>query len=265
MSLVIPTLPVYGVCGLKGQGKDTIARLIQKANSGFTITHFAQPLKSMTMAIFGLSYSQLYDDKEKEIPLEKEIVMDEYLEAMKAATGLDIKPEGVVAKTPRQVLQLFGTDYVRKAEDLYWVTAFQGVVKACLTRNSPVIVPDLRFLNEEKAIRDLPGGYIVRVLRIDFPESSDLHPSEMEGLKINPDLLIGAKTGDLSLPRRIAGLLAHNQLEEASWYDFRLVQKVLKMLSEGSDVEGIVCTLYKGDEKTYCVVGRIMAYYGNWK
>jgi hypothetical protein len=252
--------PIYGICGLKGSGKDTFGKLLQEARSDFRITHFADPLKTMAMSVFGLSHEQVYDEKLKEALLEKEIYLDDYIEQMRLATGLDnIQPAGWVAKTARAILQLFGTEYVRKARDKYWIETAQEDIRVAKSKKEPLGIPDTRFINEADAIR-AEGGEIIRVLRIDAPPAGDLHQSEVEMSQIVPDIVVGSITGDLSLPRRIARLLAQ-QDPYAKFFDYRVVEKVLNRLDSGDDIDDIVRELYRGEILGYTALIHIILYY----
>ena len=156
----------------------------------FETTHFADPLKHMAMQVFGLSETQLYDDVLKETPLTSPIVMDLYVEAMSLATALTIKPAGRIARTPREVAQFFGTDYVRAAKDDYWVQrtvdglkqpirGIDGKVTAAARRRGlcrRILISDTRFPNEVEALRAV-GGLIIKIVRIDVPVASDEHKS----------------------------------------------------------------------------------------
>lgn len=214
---------LYGIAGQKRHGKDTFARLVQEANPEFQITHFAKSLKRMANSIFGLTDAQMNDDRIKEARLERPIYMDDHVEAIRLATGLNIQPHGKVAHTPRECMQYFGTDFVRSVQDNYWIQQ----VRDEISDGRQYLIPDTRFLNEGAAIHG-EGGRIVMVVRIDAEPSKDQHASETEMLKLQPDLVVGARTGDLSLPRRVAQCIAGNRWEEARLYDYREVPALLE-------------------------------------
>jgi len=223
---------LYGICGTKGHGKDTFASLVVEAGKGFTVAAFANSLKRICQRVFGLSEAQCYDPDQKETPLPQPLVLDNFLAGLSRETGLDLPAVGLVAYTPREVLQYVGTEYIRSTQEDYWLhRAFADIGSA-----SKVLITDLRFLNEADALRSR-GGKVVRILRIDKPGAVDDHASEACLEQIKPDLIIGARTGDLSLPKRIAWLVACNRFNDAMHYDWRRVQEALAAYQAGASLE----------------------------
>lgn len=220
---------IYAVSGKKGHGKDTFAKLVQGMNGSFSVVHFADKLKAIAQEVFGLSIEQTQDPSLKEVPFEEPIEMDLHLQDMRVLTGLqDLQPAGKVAKTPREVMQFLGTEYVRKAQGDYWIrSTIDGIQDG-----SRVLIPDTRFINEARAVRDI-RGYVIRVTRIDLASSNDTHDSEVEIDKITPDLLIGVRTGDLTLPRWVAALISMGEFTQASRYDFRGIIMALQLHKNG--------------------------------
>lgn len=200
-------MKLYGITGKKGHGKDTFARLVVEADGTFVVTHFAKALKQMIPRIFGVTANQLNDPDLKEVPLTSPIEIDSFLPAMRSETGLNIQPAGRIARSPREIMQLFATEYVRKAQWDYWV---QRLI-ADISTYERVLIADVRFPNEEKAIRDA-GGKIIKIVKIDAPLVIDGHASETEIDKIEPDLLVGVKNGDLHTLQQIADLVAQDKI-----------------------------------------------------
>ncbi len=221
---------LIGCSGRKLHGKDTFARLVREGNNIFHINHFAGSLKAICAKVFGLAEAQMYDPVIKEQAFDTPVVMDNYLEALRAETGLDIQPAGKIARSPRELMQFVGTEYVRKAQDDYWI---QRLISDTSTY-SRVIVPDTRFPNEANAIRSV-GGKIIKVVRIDMAIPENEHASESEIDKIDPDLLVGAVTGDLSLPQRVAMLVADGKFDSALRYDYRAATRALEKFEAGYD------------------------------
>jgi hypothetical protein len=196
------------------------------------------------------------DPVQKEAPLSAPINMDLFVERMRAETGLGIEPAGMVATTPRQVMQYFGTEYVRKIQDDFWI---QKVLKFVRSRDR-VLIADCRFINEADAIRSI-GGHVIRVVRLDLPVSQDLHPSEAQIGQIEPDLLIGKLSSNLTMQTRIARLLSMNRFSSCKTYDYRRVEKLLELYGSGVSIERCVGALgvkHKGPD----VVKFILSYYG---
>lgn len=126
------------------------------------IYHFADPLKEMVINLFGLTYQQVYgtdDDKNTLTNLLWE--------------NMPERPENKSGPmTARDLLQHFGTNIVRKMYNNSWVNA---TINRIINEDSEIsIIPDVRFPNEIKAIKD-NGGIVIRLTR-DLHHS--LHDSE---------------------------------------------------------------------------------------
>src|SRR5699024_8911126 len=118
---------------------------------GYERVRFAGPLKAMLKAL-GLTDAQV-DGDQKEVPSD-------------LLRGL----------TPRWAMQTLGTEWGRNCiHPNLWVSAW----KASIVGKPRVVVDDLRFPNEEAAVRDL-GGVVWRVERPGVGESS--HASESQRL-----------------------------------------------------------------------------------
>lgn len=213
---------VYGITGGKFHGKDTFAKLIvaeatsnprmrysRTSSTGAPtdlprVTHFAGPLKRMCSTIWGLTESQMHDPLVKEQLFPVPIHMDLAIEAMRRETGLtNMKLAGKVAHSPREIMQFYGTEYVRATQDDYWIEQLKKDVRT----GGDVIVPDTRFLNEATAIHEL-GGKIIKIVRTDLAGGKDGHASETEQNQITPDVVIYTRTGDLSNAKAIAKAVA---------------------------------------------------------
>lgn len=194
---------IYGITGKKFSGKDTLTKFIAEIEPSFFIHHFADDLKRMVMRIFGLSYEQVHNGSLKELTIVP-IDMDVFILAMAAETNLDIKEQHLIAYTPRDVLQYFGTEYVRRTlgGENYWVNRLMSR----LTKDQNILIPDVRFLNEAAAITS-KGGKIIKIVKTDAPISIDLHASEVEQDQIVPDLLIGVKTGNFISLKQFARMI----------------------------------------------------------
>lgn len=151
----------FGICGEIGAGKDTLAKAITTIDPSYQILHFAGPLKTLCKIIFKSTDEELYDTEVKERPYATPIDMDLYLFQMRFHTGLtNIVARGHVATSPRRLMQLFGSEYVRAASSTYWIDLQRNMLDA----RPNVLMPDCRYLNEAELLRGM-GGKIVRVVR----------------------------------------------------------------------------------------------------
>ncbi len=164
-------MKIIGIAGLIGSGKDTLAQAIVRHNPSFTITHFAKLLKDQAGTIFRLSKDDMYTQEGKMRALSHPIHMDDYVEHMSEVTGLPIQRRNLVATSPREILQYYGTEYVRSVAPNYW--SHSTVERLA----DDALVPDTRFANEAKAIWDV-GGTVIRVVRDGKYTSESGHASE---------------------------------------------------------------------------------------
>lgn len=196
--------PIYiGICGEKGHGKDTLAKLVCQRLPRSKKTAFADVLKDMAAEIFELPVEIFHDQTMKEVFLGDYILLDNYLARMHAATGLPIKPQGKAAGTPRELIQYFGTEYVRRADNSYWV---RHTLTQDPTDLKHLVVSDVRFADEARAVNDR-NGLTVRLVRTDLPSSGDKHVSER--LDFDCDMTLRIKTGEFDkLEAYASGIVA---------------------------------------------------------
>lgn len=81
-------------------------------------------------------------------------------------------------KTVRELLQVIGTDMFRGLWENVWVNATINKIKQVLADDpsAVVLITDVRFPNELKAIQDM-GGFVMRLTRAPFADA-DQHSSE---------------------------------------------------------------------------------------
>jgi hypothetical protein len=140
---------IIGISGFIGSGKDTVADYLVNFHS-FRRESFAGTLKDAVAYIFGWD-RQLLEGRTKESREWREQV-DEWWAARLNMPHL----------TPRWILQHFGTDVCRMSfHDDIWIASLENKLRK--TKDS-VVISDVRFPNEIKAIRN-QGGKIIRVTR----------------------------------------------------------------------------------------------------
>lgn len=161
---------ILTISGRRRHGKDELAKRIQK-RCGVSIIHFADHLKAMVAQVFGYSMADLNCTEKKEETIAP-VQMDDYIGGMEAATGLKLTSTGLVAHTRRKVLQYFGTDYVRRADDLYWVNRTMATAHAL----GDVIIADGRFVNECEHTQK-HAGRVANIFRFGMDMADD-HVSE---------------------------------------------------------------------------------------
>jgi len=117
-------------------GKDTVAAHLVN-NYAFVQESFAFPLKEyIGRQICGFNDKQLYGAWKETIDTEWE-------------------------KTPRQMLQLIGTDALRRiVHDDFWVIPMKRKLKEHLRNERHIVISDVRFMNEINMIKNMKGVLI---------------------------------------------------------------------------------------------------------
>ena len=138
-------------------GKDTVAAHLVN-NYSFVQESFAYPLKEyIGRQICGFNDKQLYGAWKETIDPEWEM-------------------------TPRQMLQLVGTDALRKiVHDDFWVIPMRRKLKEHIRNERHIVISDVRFFNEIKMVKSL-NGLIVKIDRANPDKISgvDKHSSEFQ-------------------------------------------------------------------------------------
>ncbi len=133
---------IVGICGLIGSGKGTVADLLVKEHN-FSKISFADKLKDGVATVFGWDRSMLEGDSDNSRKWREQ--EDEY---WSKETGRKI--------TPRLVLQEFGTECMRDGFfDGIWISLVKQ--KILQNPNKNWVIPDVRFPNEIKLIKELNG------------------------------------------------------------------------------------------------------------
>lgn len=159
---------IIGITGNAGAGKDTLALLLCTANSLIdvhtSIRSFADPLKEYVMAKFDLGHSDVYTQEGKSKVIEW------------------------LGVTVREVLQREGTELTRDpwGQD-FWILHMQNKIKK-LADNAVVIIPDVRFEDEAKFVKDA-GGVLIQIQRQGL-EVDTGHRSEQGIGSVVPDFVV---------------------------------------------------------------------------
>ena len=122
--------------------------------------NFADPLKRLCIALFGLDREQCYGTDEQKNSL-TDILWD------------NVSQDSSGRMTAREFMQAFGTDICRKIKDDVWVSL---CIKQIKDENPNLaLIGDCRFKNEIDAVHEA-GGKVIYFTR--NSESSDGHDSE---------------------------------------------------------------------------------------
>lgn len=146
---------IIGIIGFINSGKDTAAKYLVDVH-GYKRDSFASALKDAVSVIFGWN-RELLEGTTRESREWRDTV-DEWW-----ATRLKIPH-----LTPRWVLQYWGTEVCRKGfHDDIWIASLENRLRQHRTEN--VVISDVRFPNEIRAIRNA-GGKLIRVKRGPEPD-----------------------------------------------------------------------------------------------
>lgn len=164
---------VVGLIGKKRSGKDTFAEPLLAA--GFDRVAFADPLKAAAYAL---------DPLVGPAALPGDLVaahhrLSTVVDALGWEKAKDLVPE------VRRTLQRLGTEAIRALDETFWVRAAR---ESILALDGPVVVTDVRMVNEADLIREL-GGTIVRVVR-PGQDDGDGHTSESALAHYREDLRV---------------------------------------------------------------------------
>lgn len=181
------TAPIIGLIGHKRAGKDSLARFLIEDHDYYRVA-FADPLKNIALDLnpWLLTAHHGY------------IHLRDFVDTV---GWEDAKADPAV----RCWLQDLGLA-IRKYDPNFWVRL--GLQDARALPSTPVVITDVRFLNEVDGVRGL-GGILVRVVRdeADRAAALDPHISEHELDDIDVDYEID-NNGPLSALRDAAAGLA---------------------------------------------------------
>ena len=131
---------IIGLTGLAFAGKDTVGAYLARAHN-FSLVAFADPIRDALMAAFSL-------DPLVFRPELKEIVIDR------------------LGKSPRQLMQLFGTEFGRQMiKPTIWTEMMERRIRHSIQAGDcDIVITDVRFWTEAALIARL-GGQIWRINR----------------------------------------------------------------------------------------------------
>ena len=169
------TPKLIGLAGLSGSGKTTAAEFLE--NIGYTPLTFADPLRALLSASFGIDY-ECFDlpelkDTDFAIPmyLSDKMVSDfnHYLANILETVGVERSVEEIsdtnymmlrkVFDSPRHMMQYFGTDIIReRIHASLWLELAEAQIRD--TKDN-VVITDVRFPNEVALVKQYLGTMIL--------------------------------------------------------------------------------------------------------
>lgn len=141
------SIRLIGLTGTAGCGKSTAGHFL-RFRRGYTEAAFSWLLKDLIgKCLFDFSDDQLYGPSHMR----------------NAGDPRYTRPDGTML-TPREVLQVMGTDAARKLWPTIWVDACMRTVDNALAGGNTVVITDMRFDNEAEAVI-ARGGIVIKLCR----------------------------------------------------------------------------------------------------
>lgn len=201
---------IIGLSGIAGSGKDSTANIIINKYQNWAKVSFANAMKNSAACMFGLPRELLEGDTAKSRKW-REQKLDYWSEKL----GQDV--------TPRNILQILGTELVRKhLSENFWVDRLELEIKKLTEEGKNVIITDVRFPNEAEMIRSL-GGQMWHVFCGEIPEwftnyrdkniePEGIHESEWKWAKVVPDVIIHPEKKGLELLEKLVMEKCHGKI-----------------------------------------------------
>lgn len=168
-------VPLIGIGGLKGHGKDAFADALV-AHSGYVKTFMSEPLDAALRTLNPIiSMPRVYgEDEKQEISLSLGIPHREEAEFHRIERYTDVVDRlGYTAAKEilevRRLLQAMGTEVGRNMfGESVWVDIAREKILESRAAGTPVVITGIRYQNEIDLVREL-GGYTVWVERTVWP------------------------------------------------------------------------------------------------
>jgi len=159
---LIPRVSIIGFSGYARSGKDTAAQVL--VNKGWKRASFADGIRN---ALFKLNPSVMIEVEKSDF---ENVLVNHSLQTVVNSLGWERAKHNLEI---RQLLQRFGTEVGREMFGTdFWVEHLLNN----LPDGSKIVIPDVRFPNEVKAIKQL-GGQVFRIRRKEVEALND-HASE---------------------------------------------------------------------------------------
>lgn len=158
---------IFAFAGRKRSGKGVLSNIIKKKYDGVIVT-VANYLKFICCDILNCTLDELNQKKDNGTVFS--LYPDErWFKIISIKTGIDVKLiendlSEIHFTNVRQMLQVIGTDCIRKHNPDWHVNCMIEDIKMYISNGKTVAVDDVRFPNERKAIEELGGEcfFIIR-------------------------------------------------------------------------------------------------------
>lgn len=186
---------IIGLTGPAGSGKDTVADLLV-VHAGFVKLAFADALRAEVVDAFCIDPAFLTQRETKEQPM-RCLALSRCLDqsfvirmiALHTLGGNPINPDA--PRSPRQILQWWGTDYRRHQRADYWVSLAARKIERLLSDGlaGRIVLTDCRFADEAALVRFM-GGQVWQIKRDGMDVAPGAHESEVTGDGFKPEVVL---------------------------------------------------------------------------
>lgn len=163
-----PRIPLIGLAGQAGSGKDTLAAHLCQAH-GFASLALADPIRAGLRAMLGLSLEDFTRRDLKEAPI------------------------AWLGRSPRQLAQTLGTEWGRELihPEIWLRVAEQTIARLSQSRPAGIVITDIRFENEADWLR-AQGGTVWHLRRnqAGLHGATSQHVSEQHIPEIEGDAIV---------------------------------------------------------------------------
>jgi len=192
---------IIGLTGYAGAGKDTVADALV-THAGFRKIAFADALRLEVAGAYRLgTHAHILSDRASKEHPHPQLALSrcfdrKFVDCMAQIEANKDDPDSDhdvwldAMRSPRQILQWWGTEYRRAQSGNYWSTQVALRIAAGIAQGAEHwVVTDCRFDNEALAIRRL-GGEIWQVQRPGHKTPEGGHVSQTDGMRFNPERVL---------------------------------------------------------------------------
>lgn len=236
---------VIGLIGPKGSGKDASYEILRDAKRVDGKISFAGPLKEICGKVFDLHFNLLNDPVLKEKELATPITLtrkniknilqmcEQYVPSVQKDGRMLYRSEAVsvvglegrMFKTPRELMQIIGTELIRDRvyKGFHREAAFSELALSKLKKDGVYAVTDVRFLDEHTFL-EAKYGTAYKPYYVDRPEASE---------KLTASIATGNAHQSETETQKIRELLADSTIENHG--DLKDLKEMLEDLDLGTE------------------------------
>lgn len=202
---------VLALTGPKECGKDTVADFLV-THCGFVKLAFADALRVEVSDAFAIEPLYLVRRETKEHPMSSLALSKCLSDGFVGRVLINHQEQSAAVdreapRSPRQIMQWWGTDYRRAQDPNYWTKQTSARISYMMRERLAhrFVITDCRFDNEADMVRQSHGGHVWQVTRPGREVPAGSHVSETTGEAFSPDAVIDNSAGLQELQERVLG------------------------------------------------------------